>query len=105
VGEKNTSVEFKVELLLLEKHPLFSLYDDKSEHGCYKVGRILVAELIAIKGLPSELQRMNWNEKLREYDDVAEIDSLIVSDGHVLIIQADELMIEAHGQSVTLILD
>jgi hypothetical protein len=94
-----------VELLLTDKHHLFEPYNEESEHGCYKVGRIIIEDLVSITGLPCDRQELQWNEETHEYDDIAEIDSLLLLDDHSLRIEADEYMFEVNGGSIIIDFD
>ncbi len=96
---------FSVELLLTDKHRLFESYDEKSEYGCYKVGRIIINELADITGLPCDKQELQWNSEMHEYDDIAEIHSLILINEYRLRMEADEYTFEVSGGSIDINFD
>ena len=104
--EKSTDkVVFNVELLLTAEHPLFAEYDDTTDHGCYKVGRIVVQHAHSVTGLPYDVHAMHWNNDTNEYDDIAEIDALDIIDKQEITIAADEMSIKAQGDSIGLEFD
>lgn len=96
---------FSVELLLTDRHRLFEPYDEESEHGCYKVGRIVVNGLMDITGLPCDKRELQWNSEMHEYADIAEIESLTLSNGSHLRIETDEFTFEVSGKSINIDFD
>ncbi len=83
---------------------MFEPYDKKTEYGCYKTARLVIAGLKSMTGLPCDVREPKWNESINEYDDVAEFDTVSVGNHHTsLEIEAEELRIIVKGTSIDLI--
>jgi hypothetical protein len=93
------------ELLLRPDHILFSGFDKKTEHGCYKFVAILVDQIISLNGLDEESSELDWNDNLGEYKDIAEIEQLVIKEGRYLFIKAENFKIEAEARDVKLLFD
>ena len=102
---KGAELFLHVELLLSDCHPNFEPYDKRKEYGCYKLGRILISGVGRVAGLHTDSMPLKWGDDLGEYVDVAEIHSVNIRDGK-LIIETDNLdRVEIEGDSCEVVFD
>ena len=102
---KGEDLTLHVELLLSIRHPQVEPYDKRKEHGCYKLGRILVSGCSSVVGLPTDSIPLRQDDDRGEYVDVAVICSIDVRDGTLIIDTLGLDTVEIKGRSCAVVFD
>ncbi|MEK8018718.1 MAG: hypothetical protein VSS75_017740 [Candidatus Parabeggiatoa sp.] len=97
------SVVLFLELLLTEEHPQFQPFDEEQEYGCYKLGSFIFNPVTQLQGLPQSEIKPRWNETLKEYEAITEINDIFFENEYVQI-ETDENLITIYCFEAELII-
>ena len=76
---------FYLDLYLTEGHEEFVMFDTNSEAGCYKLAIFKFYNFKNLKGLEQKEVLPIWNQELKEYKDIDEINFWSLSNHEVII--------------------
>ena len=107
LGWKKTSntLLLYLDIFIEEGHEKFEKFEKKSRFGCYKLGIFEFDKVQSLQGLEVHELQPTWDQKLKEYKDIEEINFLELSNGYVIFETDNKKIAFDYSSSNLIILD